>query len=71
MVSRFLMVMLLFANLLITLFVAATLVIFTVVPTIMAGLYGLCWVMKKMRAGRMGKFGKMRPRMHSLHRYKP
>ena len=62
-------VMLLFANLLVTLFVAATLVIFTVVPTIMAGLYGLFWIMKKKKqTGWMGKHGKMHMPMPSARR---
>jgi hypothetical protein len=60
MAFRFLTVMLLFANLLVTLFVAATLVI-----------YGLCRVMKKMCGGRMCKSGKMHMCMPSPRRYKP
>ena len=60
MAFRFLTVVLLFANLLVTLFVAATLVI-----------YGLCRVMKKMSGGRMCKSGKMHMCMPSPRRYKP
>jgi hypothetical protein len=71
MVFRFFTVMLLFANLLVTLFVAATLVIFTVVPTLLAGLFGLYWVMKKMCRGRMCKSGKMHMCMPSPRRFKP
>jgi len=47
MAFRFVTVMLLLAQLMVTLFLAAMFVIFTVVPTIMVGLYGLYWVMKK------------------------
>jgi hypothetical protein len=71
MASRFITVMLLFVNLLVTLFVAATLVIFTVVPTIMAGLYGLYWVTKKMHVGRKGRIGRMHMCVPSPRRYKP
>jgi hypothetical protein len=60
MVSHVLTVMLLFANLLATLFVAATLVI-----------YGLYRVMKKMCVCRIGKSGKMHMCMPSPRRYKP
>jgi hypothetical protein len=56
---RFVTLMLLFAQLMVMLFLAVIFFMFTVVPTIMVGLYGLSWVMKKMRVGRMGKFGKM------------
>ena len=51
--------MLLFAQLMVMLFLAVMFFMFTVIPTIMVGLYGLSWVMKKMPVGRMGKFGKM------------
>jgi len=60
MVFRFLTAMLLFVNLLVTLFVAATLVI-----------YGLYRVMKKMCGGRMCKSGKMHMCMPLPRRFKP
>ena len=71
MAFRFVTVMLLLAQLMVTLFLAAVFVIFTVVPTIMVGLYGLYWVMKKMRMGRIRKFGKVHMRMPSPRRFKP
>jgi hypothetical protein len=67
---RFVTVMLLLAQLMVTLFLAAMFVIFTVVPTIIVGLYGLYWVMKKMRMGRIRKFGKVHVRTPSPRRFK-
>jgi hypothetical protein len=68
---RFVTVMLLLAQLMVTLFLTAMFVIFTVVPTIMVGLYGLYWVMKKMRMGRIREFGKVHMRMPSPRRFNP
>ncbi len=69
MVFRLLTVMLLFANLMVMLFMAAMFVMFTVVPTLM---FVLCWIMKKGKhMGRLGKHGKMRMHIPTPRRFKP
>ena len=69
MALRFGTVMLLFAQLMVMLFLAAMFVLFTVVPTVMFVLY---WIMKKKKhMGRLGKHGKMHMCMPSPRRFKP
>lgn len=66
MAFHFVTVMLLVAQLMVMLFMAAMFVMFTVVPTVM---FGLFFVMKKMRKGKMGRHGKMHVPMP--RRFKP
>jgi len=66
MAYRFITVMLLLAQLMVMLCMAATFIMFTVVPTIMVGLF---FVMKKMHKGKMGRHGKMH--MPMPRRFKP
>jgi hypothetical protein len=68
MALRFATVMLLFAQLMVMLFVAAMFVMFTVVPAVM---FGLFFVMKKMRMGRMGRHGRMQMHVPIARRFKP
>ena len=68
MALRFLTVMLLFAQLMVMLFAAAMFVMFTVVPAVM---FGLFFVMKKMRMGRMRRHGRMQMHMPIARRFKP
>ena len=69
MAFRFGTVMLLFAQLMVMLFLAAMFVLFTVVPTVMFVLY---WIMKKKKhMGRLGKHGKMHMCMPTPRRFKP
>ncbi len=68
-VFRFVTVMLLFAQLMVMLFMAAMFVMFTVIPTLM---FGLFWVMKKRKhMGLLGKHGKTHMHMPSPRRFKP
>jgi hypothetical protein len=67
MAFHFVTVMLLVAQLMVMLFMVAMLVMFTVVPTLM---YGLYWVMKKTRMGKMGKH-RMHMRLPSPRHFKP
>jgi hypothetical protein len=66
MAFHFVAVMLLVAQLMVMLFMAAMFVMFTVVPTVM---FVLFFVMKKMRKGKMGRHGKMH--MPMPRRFKP
>jgi hypothetical protein len=69
MALRFVTVMLLFAQLMVMLFLAAMFVMFTVVPTIM---FGLFWIMKKKKhMGGLGKRGKMHMHMPKPRRFNP
>jgi len=68
MAFRFATVMLLFAQLMVMLFVAAMFVMFTVVPAVM---FGLLFVTKRMRKGRMGMHGRMHMQMPKPRRFKP
>jgi hypothetical protein len=67
MALRFLTVMLLFAQLMVILFAAAMFIMFTVVPAVM---FGLFFVMKKMRMGKMGH-GRMHMHMPTPRRFQP
>ena len=69
MALRFGTVMLLFAQLMVMLFLAAMFIMFTVIPTV---IWGLCWIMKKKQhMGGLGKHGKMHMHMPTPRRFKP
>jgi len=68
MALRFATVMLLFAQLMVMLFIAAAFVLFTVVPAVM---FALFFVKKKMCKGKMGMHGRMHMRMPTPRRFKP
>jgi len=69
MAFRFGTVMLLFAQLMVMLFLAAMFIMFTVIPTV---IWGLCWIMKKKKhMGRLGQHGKMHMHMPTPRRFKP
>jgi len=68
MALRFATVMLLFAQLMVMLFVAAMFVMFTVVPAVM---FGLFFVMKKMHMEKKGMHGRMQMHMPIARRFKP
>ena len=68
MAMRFVTVMLLFAQLMVMLFIAAAFVLFTVVPAVM---FALFFVKKKMCKGKMGMHGRTHMRMPTPRRFKP
>jgi len=68
MAMRFVTVMLLFAQLMVMLFIATAFVLFTVVPALM---FALFFVKKKMRKGKMGMHGRMHMCMPTPRRFKP
>ena len=61
-------VTLLLIQLVVLLLVAVAFVMFTVLPTLLVGLF---WIIKKMGKGRMGKHGKMHMGTHVPRRFKP
>jgi len=68
MALRFMTVMLLIAQLIVMLFIAVAFVLFTVVPAV---LFGLFFMKKKMRKGKMGRHGKMHMHLPTPRRFKP
>jgi type III secretory pathway component EscU len=68
MALRFVTVMLLFAQLMVMLFLAAAFVLFTVVPAVM---FALFFVKKKMHMGKMGRHGRMHMHGPTPRRFKP
>jgi len=58
----------LFTQIVVTLFMAVTFVMFTVLPALFVG---FVWMMKRMRKGRMGKHGKMHTHMFAPRRLRP
>ena len=70
MAMRFVTVMLLFAQLMVMLFVAAMFIMVVVAPVLAFAAY---WMMKlgRKRMGRMGRPGRMHMRMPTPRRFKP